>query len=781
MNWKRVECLGEGLSGFGRQFFEEGWMLRQNVANAQTYPAIVPGDVRLALLRAGVIPDPFIGQNNDASKWIADVAWDYENALELGPWATKILQAFKNGGILHVVFDAIDYDASFYAGGQKVCRQVGMFSPVNLASGITPDVKGLDEKLPIRVHFHVQPWWRQHAVKCQMAFGWDFAPELRTVGIWKNVRVHFTGPAFFSEVYPAATNGKVTLKGVVKILDPSTLAEVPDKQELAFQVALDGLSREVSITVQSGVPFEISLGSADIPLWEPWSVGTPAQVSITIRLLWQGTASDEYRGQVVNRQVRWARNPGTRRGNENWTLEVNGKRMFLRGINWVPPDSIFGRIDEARYEKLIKVARDLQIDMFRVWGGGIEEKTAFYDLCDKAGMMVWQEFPFACTNYPRDPRYMAIARRECEGMVQRTRRHPAVVTYCGGNEFNPFINAHIVSMCKDAVGRHAPDRHCFAVSPFAGDDHNWKVWGARRMFEAYDIAGKGPFQMLTEFGMQAVPDLATMAEFLPGKNLQDLSTIAEDLKYHKADLNGFHVYALKTGRSFADLSSLMHFTQSLQAYAYKYAIETCRANWPNVSGVFPWQFSDPWPNVSWSVLDYKYHPKLAYKMMEMVYAPVLPLIRYQQSSSGKNWQQARIIVHNSTQVSFLGTLYLEVGQAIFTPNGTRQAHSLYSEQWPLKVSPERSLAAGFLDVPSTPGTVIRMRLTDPGDHVIARNFSYPVMEPLQSTLQHLKDRVNVRFDAWWRKYMVKLMEIDRLRTEAKEWQRKKAERGTISK
>src|SRR5271157_2120967 len=558
MNCKRVACLGEGLSGIGAQLVDQGWILRQCCANALTYPAVVPGDVRLALLDAGVIPDPFVGTNNDESKWVGNVAWDYEYLLDMQPWVTKILQAFEGGGLLHLVFDAIDYDSSFYASDQRVCRQVGMFSPVNLVWGITPEAKVEDSPLPVRVHFHVQPWWRQHAVKCQMAFGWDFAPELRTVGIWKHVRVHYTGPAFFTEVYASAspvgpldavgTQVEVKLKSTIQIVDPYTLAAVSGKQTLKMEVCLVGETLEVPLEVQSGVPVEVPLGQVEIPLWEPWSIGTPAQVPIIIRLICDGSVSDEYKGAVVNRQVRWVRNPGTPRGHENWTLEVNGKKLFLRGINWVPPDSILGRIDELRYQTLINIARDLGIDIFRVWGGGIEEKAEFYDICDRAGLMVWQEFPFACTNYPRDPRYLAIAQRECEGIVRRTRRHPAVVAYCGGNEFNPYINAHIVSMVKATVARFAPDRNCFAVSPFAGDDHNWKVWGSRRQFEAYDMGGSGLFQALTEFGMQAVPDLVTVNEFLPDPEIQDLGGIADVLRYHKADLNGLEMYARRFGR-----------------------------------------------------------------------------------------------------------------------------------------------------------------------------------------------------------------------------------------
>jgi beta-mannosidase len=201
LNATRVESPGESITGLAGELLDAGWKLSRHGDGSRYYDAVVPGNVHSTLLAAGVIPDPFIGQNNEQSKWIADSTWDYHYTLNLGSTIKKTLDEFPDGGLAHVLFEAVDYDGSFIVDGRCICRQVGMFSPVDLAFGITPGAPEAGTEVPITVRFNVQPWWRQHAVKCQMAFGWDFAPELRTVGIWKHVRLYHTGPAMFSQIF----------------------------------------------------------------------------------------------------------------------------------------------------------------------------------------------------------------------------------------------------------------------------------------------------------------------------------------------------------------------------------------------------------------------------------------------------------------------------------------------------------------------------------------------------------------------------------------------------
>ncbi len=244
--FKRVMSPGEGITGLHVGLFEKGWTLRKATDKDCILEVKVPGNVRAALVDAGIIADPFIGKNNETSKWVSDVSWVYSNTFSVPSLDALTGGDFPEGGMFHLVFDAIDYDATFCINGERVCRQTGMFSPVDVATGIVRGGKIRDEPFKIDVRFHVQPWWRQHAVKCQMAFGWDFAPEMRTVGIWKHVRAFLTGPAFFSDVFVNAVplnatnplNVKVSAKCVISIITFTAPGKIraPVRDDLVLEI-----------------------------------------------------------------------------------------------------------------------------------------------------------------------------------------------------------------------------------------------------------------------------------------------------------------------------------------------------------------------------------------------------------------------------------------------------------------------------------------------------------------------------------------------------------------
>jgi beta-mannosidase len=800
MKFKRVPCIGEGVSGLNSEFFEKNWIINEIGKEDTKYDVEVPGNVRLALMAAKVIPDPFIADQNKKSLWVSNVKWCYSNVLNLTRLSSVVKKQFKNGGIIHTVFDAIDYDADFYINNQKITNQIGMFNPIDLSTGITSDSESQVENIPIKINFKIQPFWRPHALKSQMAFGWDFAPEIRTIGIWKNVRQYCTGAIFFTDAYVIAEQidsqndstdnvnnsnqsqkMRIKFRFTVSIKDPKSLQKITDKQQIKLHAEYCGTKKSLEVNVKSGVANEVDFGEADIKLWYPWSLGDPHIEPIKISLESNSEINDEFRSTIINRKIEWIRNPGTFPGNENWTLKVNGQKMFLRGINWVPPDSIYGRISKERYQKLIDAAKDMNVDMLRVWGGGIEEKPEFYDYCDEVGMMVWQEFPFACTNFPDFPEYLKIADKECMGIVQRTRRHPSLVVYCGGNEFNPYINSHIVDIVKKSVKHYAADRHCLAVSPYLGDDHNWRVWGYRRKYDAYDINGSAPYQMLTEYGMQAAPNIETLNQVVSAEKIDpkttSLESIRKNIEFHRGDVNGHIEYAEKYGRKIETAEDLIKTSQELQAYALKYATEACRAGWPNISGIFPWQLSDPWPNVSWSVIDYNYKIKLAYKMLKKCYAPVLPLVKnWRKSKTDKSNVIGDIIVHNATQTPFTGqVVYTISNKNTESAESNKNNYNFKSKPISFTVSPNRPIKLKSIEVPSAQGTIIRMRLLDVNQNQIINNFSFPAMEPPVSKMTHYRDYIDAKFDGWWRTHMTKLMDLDKIKEELPVWAKCKEE------
>ncbi|MHA1339820.1 MAG: glycosyl hydrolase 2 galactose-binding domain-containing protein [Promethearchaeota archaeon] len=812
MNIKFVESIGNAYTGLKNKKYCEGWNLRCASDESMDFNVKIPCNVRSILVQEGIIEDPFIGKNNEDSQWVSEKEWIFSKKLFIKDYLINILNSYEQGGFCHLVFDAIDYDASFFINEKKIYRQIGMFSPVDLIIGISnqnydEELLSKNEFVNLKVKFHKQPFWRQHAVKCQMSFGWDFAPMIRTIGIWKNVWLNYTGPAFFTSILafilPEESHSAIScqlgekivrIRFNVKIMNPDTMKEIKEQSKIRLNIKIDNFSKEKEIYIFSNQTYKIDLKIPDIPLWNPRVIsgGDQKLIPVIIKLIYKEKISDEYRGTLVNRIVKWKRNPGTWRGNYNWTININGNNLFLRGINWVPPDSLFGRISEQRYKKLIDLAKDINIDMFRVWGGGIEEKKEFYDLCDKEGIMVWQEFPFACTNYPNYENYLKIVNRECLSIVKRTAQHPSVVLYCGGNEFNPYINKHIIKIVKRAVREESSLTKCISASPFKGDDHNWRVWGARQLFNAYEVNGTNIFQMLTEFGLQAFPNINTLRECIGNDNLINTFNLASDLEskdidsinqkllgesidkfkeylsYHKADLNGFRDYAKKFGKQISTIGDFIEFSQKLQAHGLKYAIEICRSGYPNVSGVFPWQFSDPWPNISWSVVDYYFRPKLAYKMLKIAYSPILPMVRnWKVENKRDGILKGDLIVHSMLNKNFIGSLKV-IEEYNFT-NKAKSINRSLNEKIKFKIKPFGILKIGTIKFHAKQGNILRLVISDDLKQKISENFEFPSMMLSYSIFQKAKDFIDARFDGWWRKYMIKLMELERRREEYKIW------------
>ncbi|MHA1896047.1 MAG: glycosyl hydrolase 2 galactose-binding domain-containing protein [Promethearchaeota archaeon] len=927
-----VNYDGNGLpkEGIKRRLLNSGWTLRipdefykyrkkkaikgtlsgDPIRNEEDFileiPAKIPGNVRDDLISKGLIKPLLFYKNNLNQDIISDFDWTYHFHLNIENEVKEINEKLNGTGIIHIIFDGLDYNCDIFFNGRKVKKHEGMFSQEGLLIIINKGIKlnppkqnkkyanliNLEEikditDIELKVHFRKQPKWRTHALKCQMAYGWDFAPRIRTVGIWRDVKLITTGQAFISIINMYAeplieendleslrglknnTAGVISkdfkvnlkIKGNINYIGPNLFKiKLILKDHSSGRVFLEEEFGSNELNAQNlmeenenkGINLSVLKFNADLtdiikkkrgtelklPLWYPHKFRPLKQnaedsgvIDYKLELYTDGKKEklDEYNGRVLNRKISWARNPGTFREGENWTLEINGIRMFLRGINWAPIDSLFGTIRNEKYDALIKMAVNANIDILRVWGGGILEKEAFYNLCDEAGLMIWQEFPFACTNYPKKPRYIKLAEKECNAIANRSSGHPSLVVYCGGNEFNPYINAHIINIVKNAVENFAPDRYCFKASPFQGDDHNWRFWGMRRMLDAYEINRTNTFQMLTEFGIQALPDMETLKFCLPEdykeyplEKLRELSPTDEKIKdaltFHKADINGLIFYAERFGFNLKDvtLERFIEITQNIQAYALKYAIENCRAAWPNVSGVFPWQLSDPWPNISWSIVDYNLKPKFAYNMVKLAFSEILPMIKnwkYLKSNRGHNSSDGRgdknekrmsgdVIIHNNSIMDFSGRLeivleiipaevYMKLKTRKFIPldyliehNGAYTKEILNKS---LRVKAKSSIKVARIEFSFMQREVpiIRLRLYSDnkkntenadggGGNMLIENIAEPLIEPVQNLrtkLTVLKDMIDARFDGWWRKYMIKLMELERIREDHQEWRR----------
>ncbi len=626
-------------------------------------PAQVPGDVRLDLLRAGKIADPYYADNNEASQWVDARDWWYVRDLDVELHGDE--RAF-------LIFDGIDYQSAVFGDGKPLARHVGMFSrqvielTANRHSRTQTPAPACPSSIAVRVwgsdalpKLHKTPaqriWGRLIApffsppynepfpdryatLKCQMQFGWDFAPRLRTCGIWDDASVVIARSVFIEDAWIEAT---VTSARATVATVSVRLRLDSDREQNARIVchwcgknfASDAQTFACDVNLARGRQTRaIAFDLPGVRLWNPWDRGEPNVYALQVQILSPRSSEplDTLDETFGVRAFELTRAEGASPNAEPWQFVVNGAREFVRGANWVPLDAMPGRLTRADYAARLQQARDANINFLRVWGGGLREKRAFYDLCDEVGILVWQEFPFAgaiLDRFPRDRAFLAFVRAECGDIVRALRNHPSLVVWCGGNEFNTRGNAAIVKTLRAVVKDKDATRPFKPASPYRDESHNWRVW--HRLANLRDYRDDTtPF--LSEFGLQAMPHRASLEKFLPADALQAPHPLWE---YHHAELKKLRRYARPFSNPCAQSSpsNLREFigaTQRAQALGLQIAIEHIRRRKPQTTGVAVWQFDDPWPSISWSVVDYYGTPKRAYAELKRLYAPVFASFDY---------------------------------------------------------------------------------------------------------------------------------------------------------
>ena len=607
--------------------------------------AAVPGQVHSDLLAHGLIPDPFVGENLRACAWVDDRDWWYRTTLPLD--LAPALRAF-------VTFHGLDTYAAVYVNQECVLRSAGMFAPrrIELTRFAQP---GASVELAVR--FTGPAGWprpvfsrserlllalerlsgaaaalgpipeRLHHLKAPMQFGWDFAPRLRTVGIWDDVTLTVSGPTAIENLRPpqlAAAGGAWSFEMTV-----DAAAGVVAHAEVSVRPAnFDGQAwaDSRSLTLRAGLQVvRLPLPALDLAPWQPWERGFPHLywLEVTLRDAVSGAPLDQRRLRFGQRQAAWT--PVAGPGTPAWRLQINGEPLFVRGANWTPADALPGRLRPADYHRLLTAARAAGVNLLRVWGGGLREKAAFYDLCDELGLLVWQEFPFAClflAEYAHDPAWLDRVEVEAQAVVQTLRHHPSLVTWCGGNEFSARRNQHLTARLARAVALEDGVRPFLPVSPAQGDVHEWVVWHGRAPLRAYR-ALQAPF--CSEFGLSALPAAETLAKIIPaGQPWPDGSA----WRLHNAEASKLQHYAALTPSPAHDLPALVSATQRAQAAGLQVAIEHLRRRKATCGGFAFWQFNEPWPAVAWSVLDFYGRPKLAYTRLQRILQPALICLAY---------------------------------------------------------------------------------------------------------------------------------------------------------
>ncbi|GAA3602406.1 glycoside hydrolase family 2 protein [Flavivirga amylovorans] len=646
-------CLSaccENESNQYEQTIDEHWTFK-NVEDVGWLPATVPGSVHTDLITNKIIEDPFYRINEDTLQWIDKKDWEYRKTFTI---PNNILE--KEHVQLH--FEGLDTYANIYLNDSLVLKANNMFlgwqvpcKPL-LKEGVnvlrivleSPIKIGLKKRerlgyeLPNAVNDQSEKGGvgkKQVAVfsrKPGYHFGWDWGPRLVTSGIWKQVKVVAWDTAKLTDVFIHQKKLDET--------EASLIAEIEIKASKDFQADIEILidsTRKINkeITLKKGVNnLEIPITIHSPELW--WTNGLGNQKLYTIETIIKenNTIIDAVSKRVGLRTIEVIQKKDDL--GKSFYFELNGAPVFMKGANYIPQDVFLNRVSKADYERIIKAAVESNFNMIRVWGGGIYEKDIFYDLCDAYGILVWQDFMFACAMYPGNDAFLDNVKKEAEYNVKRLRQHPSIALWCGDNEIltawnnwgwidqvtksqgeavkNRIWKAYedvFHDILPNTVNKYDRDRLYWSSSPSsgfgtldsltAGDYHYWKVWSNKEPFSKYNEVIP---RFMSEYGFQSFPEFESVKKYTEE---QDWDIYSEVMKSHQRSSVGnenIEYYMLQNYKKPKDFESFLYVGQLLQAKGITTAIEAHRRNMPYCMGSLYWQFNDCWPAASWSSMDY---------------------------------------------------------------------------------------------------------------------------------------------------------------------------------
>ncbi len=608
----------------------EGWI-----------PARVPGSVLDGLMRAGEVPDLYRERNSLLAEWVPQRAWTYRTAFSL--------DALAPGERAWLRFDGIDAAGHVFLDGAPVASHASVFAPLEVevtrpvAEGGRHELAVVIEPAP-ESEPQVGRTSRVRVHKPRMSYGWDFCPRLVHQGLWQGVELIVAGPVRIADVRARPALAPDLASGSVAVsvtLDPgadaagavTVTAEVAGGRADAI-VSADTSLVELAVDVDRPAP------------WWPNRLGPATLHELLVRVAGErGDILDERSMRIGFRTIERHPNPGAPPDARAWSFSVNGRPLQILGWNWTPLDALYGVPRPDRLEHLLRLATSSGANLLRVWGGGLIETEAFYDACDRLGLLVWQELSQSSSgidDLPSDDEaFVARMRDEAESIVPLRRNHPSLAIWCGGNELQdergPLEDdrSPVLAALHDVVAHLDPDRIWLPTSPsgprfgnrlpdLESDPHGhhdvhgpWEHQGLREQNRLWD-AGASLFN--GEFGVEGMTNRRAHERLIAPEHRWPADR-SNPVYRHLGDwwINAPLVQAAFAG-GVGDLETLRRASQRLQADGLRYAVEANRRRWPRNGGSIPWQLNESYPN-AWctAVVDHDGEPKPAFHAVRRAY------------------------------------------------------------------------------------------------------------------------------------------------------------------
>lgn len=628
------------------------WQFK-NTDSSVWFSATIPGVIHTHLLNNGIIEDPYFANNENNLQWIGESDWEYKTSFA----GDEIIDKQN----IELVFEGLDTYAEVYLNDSNILFADNMFRSwnVNIKSLIKENNNELIirflapekiEKMKADKLEYSLPDMRGFTRKAPYHYGWDWGPKFLTCGIWRPVYIRTWEEARIDNiqiVQKERNKSEAFFSANIEIV-----ASENTKAELAIILENKGFELvENDIELKKGqnsisVDFVIN----DPVLWWPSGLGEQYLYDLSFELETSNYLSKKSE-RIGIREVELIREADTI--GESFYFKVNGQPVFMKGANYIPQNNFLPLVSDQKYKQTIQSAVDANMNMLRVWGGGIYEEDIFYNLCDEMGILVWQDFMFACNLYPGDEAFLKNVEQEAIQNVKRIRNHPSIAIWCGNNEVNegwfnwgwqksleysPSDSLEawesylklFEGLLPNVIQKYDPQRAYWPSSPkigwgheeakYSGDMHYWGVWWGEEPFEIYeDKVGR----FMTEYGFQAFPDLKTLDSCLSADDLNLASASLKNHQKHPRGMELIQAYMLRDYPVPDDFEQYIYISQLVQAYGIKTALEAHRRAKPDCMGTLYWQLNDCWPVISWSSVDYYNRWKALHYFAKKAYEDIL--------------------------------------------------------------------------------------------------------------------------------------------------------------
>ena len=640
--------------------------------------ARVPGEIHLDLVRAGRMPEPLVSTHaRDACRWPEERSWWYRTSF-------RVTNAFLTHECQELIFDGLDLNAQIFLNGRLIGEAANAFVPARfdvrhrLVSGRNELMVRLtvgselasDSEGPSFCHdiyanrnFPERRWLR----KPQFTYGWDWVDALPNIGIWRGVRLEGRSQTVLHDLrLDTRRHGKrvfLDMAAVLENLHPwseracalHVTIKPPRGKAITYRKTFALLPGRTPITAWIEIP--------DPQWWWPNGMGAQPLYHVTARIRAAGAICDRREFDIGLRTVEIDRTP-LKAGGSRFCIRVNGQDVFCKGANWIPGDAIIARMDGADYEHLVDDARKANINMLRIWGGGIYEDPAFYEACDRAGVLIWQDFMFACSLYPdHDAAFQAAVRAEAEAVVTLLRHHPCIALWSGNNEntwgfcdwwnkdkngFEPDIavggavvyNQILPDVCRllDPARPYWPSSPAGGPRPNSeadGDCHWWQPCTMNQDVNRrirHEVFDECRARFVSEYGVIGPCHLDSIKQYLkPDERTPDtLAWRIHTNTFEKETLPAAirRHYAEPEGLSVRDY---ILYGQMFQAEMYGHSIEALRFRKHDArddcQGALIWMYTDCWGETGWTLIDYHRRRKASYYAFKRACTPLKAIVR----------------------------------------------------------------------------------------------------------------------------------------------------------